>query len=116
LKATLPTYGPTNGSGIVTKEQLLKSKLNSVEEKIGLFLWHLGIGPFIHLTGIRLLVSCAGEGGICYNRGKLVFAIASHENIATRFSKLGDMNGSLESVVNGKGKSLSRGTNHILTS
>mmetsp|Transcript_12267 Transcript_12267/g.22273 ORF Transcript_12267/g.22273 Transcript_12267/m.22273 type:complete len:243 (+) Transcript_12267:661-1389(+) len=50
------------------------------------------------------VVSCAGEGGICYNRGELVFAIASCENIATRFSKLGDVNESLESVVNGKGK------------
>jgi hypothetical protein len=43
-------------------------------------------------------VSRDGEGGICYNESELVFAIASRENIDTRFSKLGDC--SKASVVN----------------
>jgi hypothetical protein len=54
-------------------------------------------------------VSRDGEGGICYNEGELVFAIASRENIDTRFSKFGDVHESLESIANKEGMSLCRG-------
>lgn len=109
LKSTLPTYGPTNGSGIATKEQLLNSKHAFSGRKDGSILtapkdWV--IYPFDRYE----VVSRAGEGGICYNGGELVFAIASRENIDTRFSKVGNVYDSLEAITNGKGKSISRGT------
>jgi hypothetical protein len=113
LKSTLPTYGPTNGHGIATKEQLLNSKHAFSGRKDGSIPTapsNWVIYPFDRCE----VVSCDGEGGICYNEGELVFAIASRENIDTRFSKLGDVHESLESIANGKGMSLCRGTNQVV--
>ena len=102
LKSTLPTYGPTNGNGIATKEQLLNSKHAFSGRKDG----SIPMAPLdwvIYPFDRCKVVSRDGEGGICYNEGELVFAIASRENIDTRFSKLGDVHESLESIANGKG-------------
>jgi hypothetical protein len=75
LKSTLPNYGPTSSNGIATKEQLLNSKHAFSGRKDGSILMAPSdwvIYPFDRCE----VVSSDGEGGICYNEGELVFAIA----------------------------------------